>query len=187
MVEWQRDTTNAISRSIREIDSDLSQINKDLNDVEQAMVRTAMMGGTLAKKEIAEYNEDYDSTCTYCKEAESTADHIRWECKYFQPQREELDPELAGIPLAYLPQCVRCGVAPAMKVNGEKTYWGMDVGETISGKMKKLLGVDLELQTPGDNAKKTAEREEALDITLEPEMNGKNARQLMLAKKLGRP
>ena len=49
--------------------------------------------------------------------------------------------------------------------------------------MKKLLGVDLELQTPGDNAKKTVEREEALDITLEPEMNGKNARRLMLAKK----
>ena len=40
--EWQRDTTNAISISIREIDSDLCQINKDLSDEEQAMVRTAM-------------------------------------------------------------------------------------------------------------------------------------------------
>ena len=141
------------------------------------------MGGTLALTKIAGSNEDYDDMCPYCKEEESTADHIRWKRKHFQPQREECDAKLAGIPVANFPQCVRCGIAPAKKVNGEKSFWGGDVGADLSDEQMKLLGVNMELQTPGRDAKQTAEREQALEITLEPEMAGENARQLILAKK----
>ena len=59
-----------------------------------------------------------------------------------------------------------------MKVNGEKSFWGKDVGLDLSDEQRKLLGVNTELQTPGKNAKQTAEREQAHEITLEFEMAG---------------
>ena len=122
--EFTRDTSSIVANGLLEIDRELSQVNKNLDDEEKAMVRTATMGGTMAKKEVAEFNQDYDGTCNYCMEADSTADHVRWVCKHFQPKRMELDPDLAAIPLKYLTQNVRCGIAPAMKTDGEKTYWG---------------------------------------------------------------
>ena len=53
----------------------------------------------MAEQEIAKYNEDVDDTCKYCKEADSTVNYIRCQCKYFEPQRQEQDPELAAVPL----------------------------------------------------------------------------------------
>jgi len=111
-----------------------------------------MMGGSQAKKEIADYNQDVEGVCNYCYEADSTADHVRWACKHFDPIRKEIDAELAAIPYAYLPHCIRCGIAPAMKKDGMKTFWGTEVGEEVTAKAKKILGIDLELHTPGDNA-----------------------------------
>ena len=84
--------------------------------------------------------------------------HIRWQCKHFEPQRRELNPELAAVPPKYLLQCIQCGIAPAMKIEGERTYWGMDVDEDEDVKTKQLLGVDMKLHTPGDDAEKTAKR-----------------------------
>ena len=83
----------------------------------------------MTKQEIAKYNEDVDDTCNYCKEADSTVNHIRWQCKYSEPQRREQDPELAAVPYKYLLQCVQCGTAPAMKIDGDRTYWGADFDE----------------------------------------------------------
>jgi len=122
--EWNRNTDNLVSREIREIDRELSQVDKDLSEEEKSMIRTALMGGNQAKCEIAKYNEDIDKTCNYCKEADSTTDHIRWICPYFKRQRQELDPELTGIPIECLPLNVRNGIAPAMRTDGKLTYWG---------------------------------------------------------------
>ena len=101
-----------------------SQVDAALNDEEQGIVRTAMMGGTMAKQEIAKLNEDYDEECSYCQEATSTATHIRWYCKHFESQRCEVDPALAAVPRKYLLECIKCGVAPAMKILGEKPIGG---------------------------------------------------------------
>ena len=89
------------------------------------------MGGNQAKCEIAKYNEDIDKTCNYCKEAESTTDHIRWICTHFKKQRQELDTELASIPIECLPLNVRNGIAPAMRTDGKLTYWGKHL-ETVA-------------------------------------------------------
>ena len=119
--EFTRDTSSIVANGLLEIDRELSQVNKHLDDEEKAMVRTATMGGTMAKKEVAEFNQDYDGTCNYCMEADSIVDHVRWVCKHFHPKRMELDPDLAAIPLKYLTQNVRCGIAPAMNTDGEQT------------------------------------------------------------------
>ena len=80
--EWNRNTDNPASREIREIDRELSQVDKDLTEEEKNMLGAALMGGNQAKCEIAKYNEDIDRTCNYCKEADSTTDHIRWICTH---------------------------------------------------------------------------------------------------------
>ena len=162
--EWLRDTGNVESKEIREIDRDLSQVDKELTEEEKGVVRTALMGGNQAKCEIAKYNEDIDKTCNYCKEADSTTGHVRWVCSYFKQSRQDLDPDLAEIPVEYLPLNVRTGIAPAMKVEGNATYWGRILPDTLSTKIRKMMGEDRELSTPGDDGDKSHERQEALNI-----------------------
>ena len=82
-----------------------------------------------------------------------------------------------------MPLNVRNGIAPAMKADGKLTYWGKMVGDVANDNLKKLLGIDLELSTPGDNQEKTHERQEALDIVEDPANRGLNARQLILKYK----
>ena len=48
-------------------------------------------------------------------EAVSTSEHVRWECKHFDATRIEIDPELAAIPHKCFLNCVKHGIAPAMK------------------------------------------------------------------------
>lgn len=76
----------------------------------------------MAKQDTAKYNEDIDETCHCCKEANSIANHIRWQCKYFNEHRKKQDPELAAVPFKYLLHCIQCGIAPAMNVVGERSY-----------------------------------------------------------------
>ena len=113
------------------------------------------MGGSKAKQEIAKYNEDVGDTCNYCKEADSTVNHIRWQCKYFEPQRRHGDPEFAAVPYKYLLQCIQCGIAPAMKIGGERTYRGADFVEEFDENMKTHLGKDMELHKEKGNTDET--------------------------------
>ena len=71
-----------------------------------------------------------------------------------------------------------------MKIDGKQTYWGMDVEDSETPKTKKVLGVDLELQTGGQNAEITEGREEALAPIQNVERGYKNARQTMLMYKV---
>jgi len=116
-------------------------------------------------------------------EAESTADHIKWVCKHFKAKREELDKDLAQIPVECLPLNVRSGIAPAMKAEGKATYWGRNLGSEISERVKTLLGYDDTLKKPGKNADVTRAREAAIEILEDPQAKGYNARQILLKQK----
>ena len=141
--EWARATSNNIS--VLEIDREASSMNPILNDEEKAYVRTAQMGGGMARKCIAEFNEDIDNKCTYCNAADSTTDHTIFECDHFKEVREATDPKLAAVPIKYISKCLRCGLAPAMKVEGQCTHWGQQVDHDEAEETKKLLGIDLSL------------------------------------------
>ena len=80
------------------------------------------MGGNQALNDIADFNQDIGRMCSYCHEAISTSDHIKWVCKHFDPTRKEVDVELASIPHKYFPSCVKNGIAPAMKADGQNTF-----------------------------------------------------------------
>ena len=178
--EWFRNTSSLISKGTLEIDRDISQPSKILNDIEKGIVATSLMGGNQARCEISKYNEDVDNTCSYCREAESTADHIKWVCKEFKEVRTSIDAELARVPPDFLNYNVRCGIAPAMKADGKTTFWGKQLPEDTDDKIKKLLGVNMELHTPGKDQQSTDDRNLALEILAEPGHKWLNARQILL-------
>ena len=86
-----------------EIDNDLSRIAVNIKEEEKGILRTVQMGGTQALNEIADFNQDVGRTCSYCHEAVSTSDHVKWECTRFDPIRKEIYAELAGAPHKYFP------------------------------------------------------------------------------------
>ena len=136
--------------------------------------------------------------CSYCKEADSTVDHIKWVCKEFQTVRENIDvdlarvpqefktvrgnidADLARVPLEFLNYSIRCGIAPAMKADGKGTYWGRQLPDTVDEKTKALLGVNTELYTPGTDQQITDDRKQAIAILQEPGNKWLNARQILL-------
>ena len=74
--------------------------------------------------------------------------------RFFKSVRTEIDEELANIPHQMIPCCLKDGIAPAMKADGRKTYWGSGFRNDTDSKVKKLPGGNLELQTPGSNLAK---------------------------------
>ena len=70
-----------------------------------------------------------------------------------------------------------------MKADGRKTYWGTNFCNDSDPKARKLLGENLELHTPGSDARKSEERQAAVDILEEPHVAHLNARQIMLKYK----
>ena len=97
--------------------------------------------------------------------------------------RREIDDELANIPHKRIPYCLKNGIAPAMKTDGRETYWGADFSNDSDEKARKLLGGNLELHAPGSDARKSEERQAAVEILEDPEVAHLNARQIMLKHK----
>ena len=81
----------------------------------------------------------------------------------------ELDPDLAAVPQRYFPHCIQCGIVPAMKTDGKKTYWGADIDDEVDDKTKTLFGKGIGLHTEGDNTDKTRARKEAIEIIQDPD------------------
>ena len=78
------------------------------------------------------------------------------------------DPELAVVPLKYLLHCIQCGIAAAMHIDGNKSYWGSDSDDATDDKTKVLLGKDTKLHEGGLNVEETQAREEAIEIIQDP-------------------
>ena len=137
----------------------------------------------MANQYIATFDQKVSSQCTYCKEEEASSTHIRWQCKFFEPTREDTDKDLAHIPRQYLLECVKCGIAPAMKIEGDLTYWGMQVSNEESNKTKELLGVSMQLTTPGENVwKRHSSKNYSLQSCLQcPRIICKTCRQCLRA------
>ena len=135
------------------------------------------------KATIAGFNQDVDSTCSYCMGPDGSTDHVRWECKHFQPKRVELDKDIAALPLHHLPMNIRSGIAPAMKHDGKATFWGKKIDDDLDESTKRLLGQDMELHKGGKDAEEIAGREDARELLEDPENKNLNARQVVMKYK----
>ena len=143
-----------------------------------------MAGSGMAKADIANSSEDVSEVCDYCGGAPATDDHIKWVCPHFKKTREDTDQVLAKVPLTYLHMAVRCGIAPAMKLDGKSTFWGKEIKDDMDQKVKRLIGEDLTLHKLGEDADETDKRKAALEYIEDPSTHGLNARELMLSKNL---
>ena len=70
-----------------------------------------------------------------------------------------------------------------MDADGRKTFWGTDFSNDVSEKNRRLLGENLELHTPGSDARKAEERQAAFEIVEDPKAANLNACQIMLKHK----
>ena len=137
----------------------------------------------MSTQTIFTFNEDIDDKCTYCHQTNATASHIRWDCSFFEKDRQEADADIAKIPSKYLIECIRCGIGPALKTNRKATYWGADVDPNEDEHVQKILGIDHTLDRPGKDAQETEDRQEAIKIIEDGKLRNLNARQLMLHHK----
>ena len=158
--EWNRETTTRME-DLMEIDRKTSTIATDLDDEEKGIIRNIQCGGNMGKKFIATFNNAYEDKCNYCRNGPSTGTHIRWGCEYFEPIRQTTDKALADIPRKYLTDPAKCGIAPAMSMDGSLTYWGSKVDTQETAQTKAMLGVNLDLSTGGKDAGETRKRQEA--------------------------
>lgn len=55
-----------------------------------------------------------------------------WTCKALESHRQEVDKELAEVDPKHFPNVVKVGIAPAMKMDPTKPYWGTSVKATRS-------------------------------------------------------
>ena len=63
--EWHRASSIKMA-GLREIDREASKIDRKLDEEEKAMVKTAQMGGTMAKQFISNFNQDVSPECNSC-------------------------------------------------------------------------------------------------------------------------
>ena len=106
----------------------------------------------MAKHDIATINEDVDENCNVCSVVRSTANRTRWQCPFFDEVRRGHDPEPAKVATKYLLACIQCRIAPAMKIDGSKTYWGGSFDDSTDEKKKVVLGKDEKLRKSGKHA-----------------------------------
>jgi hypothetical protein len=130
---------------LREIDPIATRINNKIDEEDKGLIKTINMGGGMTNGDIAEWNEDVDGTCSYCMAEDTNITHLIWECPFFDCVRQEQDAELAAIPIKNMLPCILRGVAPAMEVDGNKTFWGQDMNELEENQMK-LLGKNDKLE-----------------------------------------
>ena len=80
-------------------------------------------------------------------------DHI-FICKALEAERVKADPQIAMIDAAQLHPSIKCGIAPAMKADPRKPFWGGD--EQVAHReswpeklqLRKLLGCEKETHIP---------------------------------------
>ncbi len=124
--------------------------------------------------DLAKIGEVDNTKCDYCGAEEQTMEHLTFECPFFKDTRCEADKELSEIEHHLLPIAVKLGIAPAISMHANCTYWGSEVGN-ISKKVKGLLGCK---PPPGDNM-------EAFDLQERLKGQGISARQAIACAKGG--
>ncbi len=78
----RKEDTREECMDLKEIDKEATKMDQKMPDEEKGTLRTSLMGGAMAKQDIANFNEDIDDDCNYCKDAKSTASHVAWECSF---------------------------------------------------------------------------------------------------------
>ena len=109
-------------KGLTEIDQIATKVSKQIDEEDKGIIRTVSSGGGMTTGDIAGWNEDVEAMCTYCMTEDNDIDHLIWDCPFFNKVRVEQDPLLASIPSNCLLTCIKRGIAPAMELEGNKTF-----------------------------------------------------------------
>ena len=115
------------------------KINKKLDQKQGTSLDLTRTGAAWNRTAAYWAAQAEDKICQLCNEEEENADHIRY-CKALRPKRIEIDAQLAKLDPDDLPNPVRHGIAPAMKANPYRTFWGSKPPESNTIQQDKWMG-----------------------------------------------
>lgn len=113
----------------------------DLEDI--GYLQSVQTHGGWGKTKLANIGVVQSNNCDLCGASFHDVDHSIWTCKALQKDRIEADPELAAIDPDLLHPAIRRGIAPAMGIKPEATYWGDAIKDGVDDETRKLLGARL--------------------------------------------
>ena len=82
-------------KGLTEIDQIATKVSKQIGEEDKGIIRTVSSGGGMTTGDIAGWNEDAETMCTYCMTEDNDIDHLIWDCPFFNKVRVEQDPLLA--------------------------------------------------------------------------------------------
>ncbi len=118
-------STRTFHREISEIDTPIVCRNINMSAEKEAKVMRYISTGAFwdqAKK--AEIGQSAGS-CPHYGASNISSTHIHWECQAVNQHRKLND--LCHISPSALPQCVKCGIPPAMAASFAGPFWGEDL------------------------------------------------------------
>ena len=112
-------------------------------------------GATWDKALIAKLGVSEQVGCDHCGAPRVTFDHL-WDCPALQAERDQaINEHLPGLHVDALHPAIRFGIAPAMSVSHNHSFWGSTV-DGLSDAFKTLTGARTTLCTEhGDDRRPT--------------------------------
>ena len=120
-------------------------------------LRILMSGGLWTKSSLYHLDAVEDQTCSFCGLTKETAEHLLHDCSALDHLRHREDPALKEIPKDCIPPSLRHGIAPAMDLRLNRTFWGMDV-DHLPRATRWLLGSEMHREVRQTEAHHTLQR-----------------------------
>ena len=167
--------TKPTKLGLPEIDVGATKRCSKLTAEDVGHLKTVQTGGGLGKDDLAKFDNEDNPMCDYCGGQVGTIDHVVFDCTYFQPQRLQHGKQLAKVRLNMLPPSLRRGIAPRLKCDHTKTFWGWTLNDTTA-EVQQLLGIE-HTETNHDYITE-ATREEVMLISSNYKLNARQAIEL---------
>ena len=111
--------------NLAEIDKDVTMADTKKISEEDLLILNVHRTGSSWNRSAAYWaGQCNDQRCPLCMDNEEY-DHI-FTCKALEAERVKADPQLAMIDSGQLHSSIKCGIAPALKADPRKPFWGGD-------------------------------------------------------------
>ena len=92
---------------------------------DRSLLKVILSGSLWTKNKLLHTGTIHEDTCSFCETgARQDGDHLLWECVAFDECRKKQAPRVAQLPLHAVPKSLRIGIAPALKADPNRSYWG---------------------------------------------------------------
>ena len=132
----------AVTYTLFEVDAAATQAAYSVLDESRANYRrVAQNAGSWGKDTILKTGYIDNDVCDLCGTNGQNPIHSVWHCPALHAARTAADPDLACISSACLPPTILIGIAPALAMFHEMTFWGEHLDDEVDDNTRKLLGI----------------------------------------------